>query len=86
MNTAPRVDAIANMRSGELPQNKCYRRGMVTLPRPVVKNAIALKDKKSFKYKIKGRLLFEGGSFVPSYVRFESEEDLKIKGLMERQD
>ena len=52
----------------------------------IVKNVIELRDKKSFKYKIKGRILFEGGSFMPSYVRFESEEDLNIKGLMERQD
>jgi LEA14-like dessication related protein len=48
----------------------------------VIRNIIALSDKEILKYRIKGRLKIEGGSFMPSYVPFESEEHLNIKGLM----
>jgi len=44
----------------------------------VVRNVIALSDKKTLKYKIKGRLRLEGGSLLQSYIPFESEEDLNI--------
>ncbi|MFC1535358.1 LEA type 2 family protein, partial [Thermodesulfobacteriota bacterium] len=50
----------------------------------VVRNIIALSDKKTLKYKIKGRLRLEGGSFMQSYISFEIEEDLDIKSLMEK--
>lgn len=44
----------------------------------VVKSVIALSDKKTLTYKIKGRLRLEGGSLLQASIPFESEEDLNI--------
>jgi len=50
----------------------------------VVRNVIALSDKKTLKYRIKGRLRLEGGSFMLSYIPFELEEELDINSLIVR--
>lgn len=49
----------------------------------VVQGIIALSNKEVVRYKIKGRLRLEGGSFMRSYVPFQSEGDIKIKGFNE---
>lgn len=51
----------------------------------VVKTVFTLSDKEISRYKIRGRLRLEGGSFMLSSIPFESEGDLDIKGLMEKQ-
>ena len=45
----------------------------------VVKNVIALSEQKTLIYRIKGRISFEGGSFMLPYISFESEGALDIK-------
>ena len=49
----------------------------------VVRNIIALSDQETLRYRIKGRIRFEGSALLLPYIDFESEGDLDIQGLME---
>ena len=51
----------------------------------VVQGIFAMSNRDIVRYKIKGKLRLEGGSFMRSYVPFKSEGDIKIKGLTETQ-
>ena len=51
----------------------------------VVKTIIALRNKEVSKYRIKGKLRLEGGSFLLPSLPFETEGDINVKGLMEKQ-
>ena len=51
----------------------------------VVKSIIALNNKDILRYKIKGQLRSEGQSFMLSKIPFESEGDLNVNWLMEKQ-
>jgi len=51
----------------------------------VVKTIIALSNKEVSKYRIKGKLRLEGGSFLLPGIPFETEGEINIKGLMEKQ-
>jgi LEA14-like dessication related protein len=48
----------------------------------LTKSIITLSDNEISKYKIKGRVLLDGGPFIPSDIPFESEGDLNLKELM----
>ncbi len=51
----------------------------------IVKTVIALSNKEVSKYRIKGKLRLEGGSFLLPSIPFESEGEINVKGLMEKQ-
>jgi LEA14-like dessication related protein len=50
----------------------------------IVKSIIALSNKEVSKYRIKGKLRLEGGSFLLPSIPFESEGEINVKGLMEK--
>jgi len=51
----------------------------------IVKTIIALSNKEVSKYRIKGKLRLEGGSFILPGIPFETEGEINVKGLMEKQ-
>jgi LEA14-like dessication related protein len=49
----------------------------------VVRGVLGIKEKEKIEYKITGRLHLEGDIMVPSSIRFQSEGELSLEGLIQ---